>query len=106
MLDDSILKFKRMERDCLDDLVYGKEGVVERHARRREDDERFGDPHLCAWVPGYFLYKAIKFDLRDPELTTTQRIVYGTTHLGCELFLDAVRVGGFYVLYQLNDYLF
>lgn len=105
MLDDQIIRFKRMERDCLDDLVYGKETIFERNAKRKTDDERFGDLHLCAFVPGYFLYMAIKNDLKDPELTTTQRIIHGSFYLGCELFLDAVRVGAFYGLYLFENYL-
>ena len=102
-----LTRLDKAQETFIDNLVYGKEeDVFVRHARKREFKEKYGNRHLAAWLPGWYAYVNIRDDIKNPELTTKQKVALCAVDVGLELVLDAVRVGCVYGLYKFADYLF
>jgi hypothetical protein len=104
---DLLTRLGRSEDDFVDNLVYGKDedGFV-RHARRREFKEKYGNKHLTVWMPLWFTYINTRDDIRNPQLTTKQKVIACAFNLGTEIVLDAIRLGCIYTAYRITDYLF
>lgn len=102
-----LTKLDETNHNLIDNLVYGKdEDVFVRNARRNKFQEKYGDRNLAAWLPGWVAYVNIRDNIRNPELTTKQKVALYAIDIGVELVLDAVRVGCVYGVYKFADYLF
>ena len=96
--------------DFIENIFYGKdEDRWERYARRKEKKEferKYGGKHTLVWVPGLFAYSRIKEDLKIPEFTKKEKAIFCAVDIGCELVLDAIKIGCIYGAYRFYDYLF
>jgi hypothetical protein len=103
-----IKKIDKKISNFIDNLVYGKEDIFMKNARRREFERMYGnkfvDAETMIWIPGWFAYANIKELLKDKEYTTKQKIGIVSLSVGCDLIKDAFEFGGLYGLYKLGDF--
>ncbi|MDP3733640.1 MAG: hypothetical protein Q8R37_00255 [Nanoarchaeota archaeon] len=106
-------KRENIEDKLISTLFHPHETVYERHAREQKSKQFLGEGVerlATVYVPGVFFYKSVK-EMKQRNIITTKSSllrkagVYAVC-LGFELFLDGVKVGMGYTLYELTKPLY
>ena len=100
MVFNAFKKFDKKLENSIEDLVYGKEDIFIRNARRLKFEERYGtkfaDSGVMLWVPGWVAYKNIKLSLKNKEYTTKQKIASIGIDIGLGLIFEITKFGAIY----------